>query len=820
MGGVARATFLCALSIGVLIGLNAAPIPQDSSPAPAHSIYAALNALRVNRGGVYAVKNLDLRRDSVHITFIEGELAFLEPFDGKETGFVFSGRGHILAIPREPIEKASMARFLETPLLDQEFSRVYARFDDDTAAELRKRLGEAGAISGSDPDLVSEWDSLIAGLNPGNSLRILTDLLSDRPTPYFYAGIEGQVSGPFDLLIDNRRSEQVLIGQPKMVNDHVFYNVWTSFRLPGTTEFAAPFSPVDYSLDTTIQPDSILSGDASLSLKAVRSGERTVTLELSSLLRVESVFDADGQPLEFFQNQPVEGRNPADRDDDSLMVVLPKTANAGVTFQLRIHYRGRVIRNAGNGVYYVGEHGTWYPHVSGLDSFSTFDLRFRWPKQLRLVATGEQLEEHETGEWREGHWRSERPILVAGFNLGDYRVNSIEADGVKIDLFANPQLEQALDPRTGKRTILMPVPEETYQGTIKPSFDGAVSTPNPSLNPAATLHQLGEEIAQAMQFFGRFGGPFPFARLEVSQIPGSFGQGWPGLLYLPTYSFLSTESQRRLGLTKAVQEHFTEIVPYHELAHQWWGNQVAWHSYRDQWISEGLANYVALLYAQSRKDSEHALTIWLGRYRDNLTTKLPGKEDLIDSTGPLALGYRLRSSLNPGGFDEVIYAKSTWVFHMLRMMLRNPQAKDPDERFAGMLRSLADSHRDGFLTTGELQRAVEKFMQPSMNLEGDRTMSWFFDQWVRGTGIPQYNAEFKVQQQGDQYVVKGVLSQTGVPPRFLASVPLYVQGPSGKRELLGSVVTSGEKSSFRFVTRFAPKRILIDPNMTLLCLPD
>jgi len=115
---------------------------------------------------------------------------------------------------------------------------------------------------------------------------------------------------------------------------------------------------------------------------------------------------------------------------------------------------------------------------------------------------------------------------------------------------------------------------------------------------------------------------------------------------------------------------------------------------------------------------------------------------------------------------------------------------------------------------------VEKFMQPSMNLEGDRTMSWFFDQWVRGTGIPQYNAEFKVQQQGDQYVVKGVLSQTGVPPRFLASVPLYVQGPSGKRELLGSVVTSGEKSSFRFVTRFAPKRILIDPNMTLLCLPD
>jgi hypothetical protein len=816
-----RAAMYLAIGAGVLCGfLQDAARAQSSPTPPAHSTYNALNALRLNPGQIYNVKDLDLRRDAVHITFIEGEIAFLEPFEGKVTGFVFSGRGHILAIPREPIEKASMARFLGTPLLDQDFTKTYARFDDDTASELHTDLLEAGAVAGSDPDFVTEWDPLIASLNPGHSLRILTDLLATHSLPYFYAAIVGQVSGPFDVLIDNRRPEQVLMGQPKMVNDHLLFDIWTSYRRQNVPDGSAPFSPLSYSLDTTVRPDLSLSGVATLSLRAVGTGERAVTLELSNLLRVESVTDENDRPLEFFQGEPVEGQDAASPDDDSLIVVLPGNAQAGKEFKLRITYRGQVIRNAGNGVFYVGEHGTWYPHVSGLDTFATFDLKFRWPHSVQLVATGQKLDEHDDGDWHEGHWRSEKPVLVAGFNLGDYRVNSVDSGGVKINMYANSQLEQVLETRPSRRTILTPVPEVNLQGTIHPMLDGSSSTPNVAPNPAAGLHQLGEEIAEAIQFFGRFGGPFPFGHLEVSQIPGTFGQGWPELLYLPTYSFLSTETQRRIGLNKVVQEHFTEIVPYHEVAHQWWGNTVAWHSYRDQWISEGIANYIALMYADSRKDSEHSLNTWLDRYKSGLTAKLPGKEDPVDSTGPLALGYRLRSSVNPEGYDEVTYAKATWVFHMIRMMLRNPAAKDPDERFVTLLRSLAESHQNGFLTTADLERALEKTMLPGMNLEGDRSMEWFFDEWVRATGIPHYKVEFTVQKSGEDYVVKGTLNQTDVPSTFLESVPLYAQNVMGKPELLGRVTTTGERTSFRFSTRTAPKRILVDPFKTILCRTD
>ena len=37
----------------------------------------------------------------------------------------------------------------------------------------------------------------------------------------------------------------------------------------------------------------------------------------------------------------------------------------------------------------------------------------------------------------------------------------------------------------------------------------------------------------------------------------------------------------------------------HEVAHQWWGQAVGWKNYHEQWLSEGLAQYFAALYAGS-----------------------------------------------------------------------------------------------------------------------------------------------------------------------------------------------------------------------------
>ena len=113
---------------------------------------------------------------------------------------------------------------------------------------------------------------------------------------------------------------------------------------------------------------------------------------------------------------------------------------------------------------------------------------------------------------------------------------------------------------------------------------------------------------------------------------------------------------------------------FHEVAHQWWGNVVGWSSYRDQWIDEGLANYLALLFADSQKIPEHKLRLWLDRYRKRMVEK-DSNEIVPAEIGSLDLGFRLDSSRTPEGFELLVYGKGAWVFHMLREMLREPWDK-------------------------------------------------------------------------------------------------------------------------------------------------
>jgi hypothetical protein len=326
-------------------------------------------------------------------------------------------------------------------------------------------------------------------------------------------------------------------------------------------------------------------------------------------------------------------------------------------------------------------------------------------------------------------------------------------------------------------------------------------------------------MADAVRIEERWLGPLPFSRLEVTQIPGDFGQGWPGLIYLPTITFLSPAEQQHVGLSGATQEDFNEIVPFHEVAHQWLGNSVGWDSYRDQWIDEGLANYIALLAVDSRNPDEHLLRRWLDQYRRDLSESAAGGEPVAD-IGPVTLSFRLVSARDPGAYQRIVYGKGTWIFHMLRMMLREPAAHDPDARFTALLHDLVTDYRHRSLTNADLERAIEKVMTPSMALEEKNSMAWFFDQWVDGTGIPRYSLHYTAQPKGKMISLDGRLTQEGVPETFVAAVPIYSQGAIGKQALLGSVVTTGRETHFHFLVASPPKRLLIDPQETILCLHD
>src|SRR5256884_1678395 len=88
--------------------MPAAVFATEQSP---HELYDAINGLTVDPSQVYRLvpeKRIELRRGDAVIALEEGTFAFFSPLHGRITGAVFSGRGHVLAAPRDPVEKQQM----------------------------------------------------------------------------------------------------------------------------------------------------------------------------------------------------------------------------------------------------------------------------------------------------------------------------------------------------------------------------------------------------------------------------------------------------------------------------------------------------------------------------------------------------------------------------------------------------------------------------------------------------------------------------------------------------------------------------------------
>ena len=76
----------------------------------------------------------------------------------------------------------------------------------------------------------------------------------------------------------------------------------------------------------------------------------------------------------------------------------------------------------------------------------------------------------------------------------------------------------------------------------------------------------------------------------TEQTACNYGQSWPMLVYLPICGLWDPTVQDQLGLLNYDASYWREVTP-HEVSHQWWGNLVGFNSYRDQWMSEGFANF-------------------------------------------------------------------------------------------------------------------------------------------------------------------------------------------------------------------------------------
>jgi hypothetical protein len=846
--------------------VRAETAPTQAQPGPAEALYLQLSNVALDPDRVFKVRGASLDRAAIHITLEDGTIAFTKDVLGRITGAFFDGDGEVLLTPPNDVERKSMSLFTGMAILEERFSTAYFRFNDNTATELQPGLRAPEDAA----EFVAHWGDTARTLAQADAMRLLATFSGtlpiadkslsqasphiDSPTmrvldPYdrlLHARLQGDKLGVFDIFFDSTSVEQVQAGQTKTgENGAVYYDVWTSFssesgrptpviqkEIPQTllAETESREDPVrmrSYVIDAQVKPPKELDAEVTLQLDVMRGGSRFLVFELSRFLQVHTV-EADGRAVEFLHNPAVEGTRLARSGDDLVAVILPEPARKGQKISLHFVYGGEVLAEAGKGLLYVGARGTWYPN-RGM-AMADFDLTFHYPPGWTLLATGKPVPlpapltgpsptvPQNAGDLQVAHWVSERPIPVAGFNLGKYVRGAAQAGKVMVETYATVGVERDF-PNAPSPTLPMD-PSPTSRPHAPPSLIAPLS-PSPARNATA----VAEITARAIRYYADRFGPFPYSQLALTQLPGRESQGWPGLIFLSSYAFLDREDRASLHMNPA-GALIGEQVPAHEAAHQWWGDLITWATYRDQWFSEGLANYCSLMMIQEKNPAGFRQV--MERYRQDLADKNKDGNSPMDA-GPVTLGSRLFSSHFPEGYEAISYGRGTWLFHMLRSMLQeaaeNGTGKDAsgkveEELFVRSLRKVREHYEGRTISTREMLNIFAEDLPPSLRYEGKASLDWFLDGWVNGTALPKLELQgVKFAAKANATAVSGVILQKDAPDDLVTFVPIYAVVSGKAPVLVGRVFADGPESPFHLSAPLGTHKLLLDPNGTILTSP-
>jgi hypothetical protein len=801
-------------AIAFLLGSTARPdmvVAQGAAPAAPRALanneasYAKLHNIHLGQETI-PVTGFTLKRDAGTFVFKGGTFYLLEPVNGKITGAVFVGDATFALTPPTPVEQRLLSILTKGEPFEEQFSSAVFRFTDGSEQEIRKAAASGTAPAGGDPaGLLSDvQQQLKKKLKYNLSARLLEDVLSSQPGGKFTAFIKGKKYSDrmiFDLdplgVPDIKPEEVGLI-----LWDENHAGIWAGFHraqeyTSGTAnsdEQNATFYIQHQKLDTTVAKNANLTGTAHTTFTAFRDGLRVIPLDLYPTLRVDSVSGSQGEGLSFIQEE---------KDEDAdFAVVLPRELKKGESYTINTQYGGKdAVRSEGGGNYYPVARENWYPS-QGFGAYATYDMTFEVPKGMTMVATGKLVKNIDEGSQTITQWTSnDIPQAVAGFNFGKFKRE--EGKPLKqpyiLETYANP------DPPDMIKQL-----EAAAQVGLAAEGHGTLGT----LSTLGLMKKAMGEAQLAVEIYTDYFGEAPYKRLAMTQqTAANYGQSWPSLVYLPITYFFDTTQRHQLGIGEA--HGYFKVVGPHEIAHQWWGHMVGFNSYRDQWMSEGFADmsaslFLQFVYGQKNLDEYHAF--WADQ-RELLTQRNPEGKRPID-VGPVTLGYRLNTAKTGSIGRSLLYPKGSYILQMVRFMMQDSRAKDPDGEFKGLMHDFTQTYANRIASTEDFKAILEKHMTPGMDLTGNRKMDWFFNEYVYGTDYPSYKFEhsFSSDANGDT-VLNFKVTQSNVGDNFMMLVPVYLDWGGGKVSRLGAARMKGTQTVEQHIPlkglKDKPKRALL-----------
>ena len=832
---IARLFPRSALAALALAAALATPLQAATDPT-----YATLRGAKPD-GRKIPVQNLVLERDVFRFQFDSGAFHLLTPVDGRTIGAVFVGQGSYRLSPASPSETRQLAlssgggEDFET--LSDNFEDLLLLFADDTAAEIQLHAPiQTGA---PDPKALQVHEAWLKrqrkDIKINFHLRVLRDLLNNPglTSGVFMALINGRRYPPVLAAVDPDGAEALQIAPRFGGEDTIFFvfdpnkgGAWYLSDQQGevTRKRAIPekrlADALDYRIETTVERDEDVAGMATVRFKALVPNLRVLPVHLLPRLRIsEASYAADAagaepawQPAAYVQEDKEE--------DGDAAVIFPQPLAKGTTVLLRITYRGdKVLVDRGDKNFSVGARESWYPNLGVFSDPASFELVYHLPAGSEVVSVGRKIDEKAEGANVVTTWKTDSPVQVAGFNYGKFKKveKQDETSGIQIEVYTNP----------GTPDIVREINESMSsagEGGLEETESGATTLPGIGENLGrVTTSRLAAALLtdglNSARLFAAYFGPLPQKHVAITQqSEWNFGQSWPSLIFMPYLSFLDGTQRQRLGMGKGATD-FVEEVGFHEFAHQWWGHLVGADTYRDQWLEEGFSQFSAALAVQHTKGWGKYIEFWRNE-RKHILGKYPGNAMPHYQAGPITQGYRLYTPRTPAAPQAMIYSKGGYVLHMLRMLMYDPSAKDPDAKFIEMMKDFTATYGGKAATTADFKKVVERHMVPAMNATGDGKIDWFFNQWVYGTEVPRYVADLKVDKaSGDEYHISGSIRQEGVSKDFRALVPIYVEFNKNEDARIGMIPMIGDASvpvDVKLKLPKKPRRALVNAHEEVL----
>jgi len=507
---------------------------------------------------------------------------------------------------------------------------------------------------------------------------------------------------------------------------------------PNTQNYDITYHKLEFNVDPAVY---LVSGKITTTYTAL-ANMNTLTFDLSNTLIVSSV-KINNVSLAFTQNT------------DELIITLPNTQLIATQATVEVEYSGAPPQN-GFFAFTSTTHGSnntpviytlsepfgakdWWPCKQDLnDKINTIDVYITAPSQYISVSNGIEPEAPViNGNLKTTHFRHNYPIpaYLICMAVTDYTV---------------------INQTAGTAPNSYPIINYIY--------------------PESDTTSLRTQLLQTpliLDLYSNLLENYPFANEKY----GHAEFGWGGGMEHTTVSFM---------------QNFSRGLIAHEMAHQWFGDKITCGTWKDIWLNEGFATYLAALVVENF-DGPVAFVAEKANMIGNITSS---------SNGALYLTETEALSVNRIFDYRLTYNKGAMVLHMLRFKLGDALF------FQGLRNYLADNNL-------AYKYAITPNLKSHLEAVYGSSLTEFFNDWVYNQGYPIYNITVQNTTAGQARITVAQTTSDPSVPFFEMPVPVRLLGASGQsQEVVVNNTVNGEQ--FNVAVPFTVTGVQFDPNKNII----